>query len=486
MTPYGFYALLVPFAVALLELPASRRLGPKVLALVSGLSMVAPAVYAAYAVLLRGGYYFVFASAPALGQFAILLDGLNWPVIMGISLVSSAIAVYSVPYMDNRFKEGVSQDWGSYFLLYTLFAASMIGMAESNNFVLFYIFLELALVPSFLLIALYGYGERGRISTMYFIWTHVGALTFLTGAFIYGTTLHTFNFYPAPSDLGLMAPYVGVFLALIFLGLFIKMAIFGFHAWLPYAHAEAPTPISALLSPNLIGIAGYAMIRIPYALFPDYLSSVQWIIAAFALLTIFYGGLLVFRQSDLKRLFAYSSIAQMGYILLGIASMNPLGVAGAILQFYAHAVGKSVLFSSAGVIMTENGGVRDVKKMGGLAKKMPYTASLSLWGFMNISGLPPSVGFFSKLFILLGVAYSFMGRGAWGLLVFALVLVSLGITPAYSFITMKKLFLGPLAIPDAKEGSLTLLIPMAIVAAFGLLFFLFPGLMLGPLYAYLR
>ncbi len=486
MSAVGLYFLIVPFVVALLAPLFQRALAPRWLAALTALSLAAPASFAAYVIMSGSKYAYEFVSAPALGSFMVIVDGLNWPIILGVAVVSSAIAFYSVPYMSKRFEEEKRGDWGAYFMLYGLFAASMIGMAEANNFIMFYLFLELALIPSFVLIALYGYGDRGRISSLYFIWTHVGALAFLTGAFIYGIELRTFNFYPVPANASLLASYAVVIVMLLMVGLFIKMAVFGVHAWLPYAHAEAPTPISALLSPNLIGIAGYAIVRIVYGVFPSYLIEAQWVIVAFALATIFYGGLLVFRQWDLKRLLAYSSIAQMGYVLLGIASLNPLGIAGAILQFYAHAIGKSLLFSSAGVMITENDGLRDVNKMGGLAKKMPYTASLSLWGFMNISGLPPSIGFFSKLFILMGVASAFMPRGSWGLLVFALSLVSLGITPAYSFVTMKKVFFGPLGNQSAKEGTLMLLIPMVVIAIFGLLFFVFPSVLLTPLYAYLR
>ncbi len=486
MSAIGLYLLMVPFVVALLAPLLQRILTPKWLAALTALSLVVPASFAAYIIMSGSEYAYEFTSAPALGSFMVIVDGLNWPIILGVAVVSSAIAFYSVPYMSKRFEEEKRGDWGAYFMLYGLFAASMIGMAEANNFILFYVFLELALIPSFVLIALYGYGDRGRISSLYFIWTHVGALTFLTGAFIYGIELRTFNFYPIPASTPLLAPYAAIIVTLLMVGLFIKMAVFGVHAWLPYAHAEAPTPISALLSPNLIGIAGYAIVRIVYGVFPSYLMGAQWVMVAFALATIFYGGLLVFRQWDLKRLLAYSSIAQMGYVLLGIASLNPLGIAGAILQFYAHAIGKSLLFSSAGVMITENDGLRDVNKMGGLAKKMPYTASLSLWGFMNISGLPPSIGFFSKLFILMGVASAFVSRGSWGVFVFALSLVSLGITPAYSFVTMKRVFFGPLGNQGVKEGTLMLLIPMVVIAIFGLLFFIFPGVLLTPLYAYLR
>ncbi len=486
MNEFGLYALLFPFAVALLDPLLERALKPSCLSALTAFSLAVPAGFAAYVIIGGSTYAYEFMTAPIIGSFIVLIDGLNWPVVLGIAVVSSAIAFYSVPYMSKRFEEEKAGDWGAYFMLYGLFAASMIGMAESNNFIMFYLFLELALVPSFILIALYGYGERGKISTLYFVWTHVGALTFLMGALIYGIELHTFNYYPIPENAYVVAPYATLIVTLLMIGLFVKMAVFGVHAWLPYAHAEAPTPISALLSPNLIGIAGYAIIRIVYGVFPSYLISAQWVIVAFALVTIFYGGLLVFRQWDLKRLLAYSSIAQMGYVLLGVATLNPLGIAGAILQFYAHAIGKSLLFSSAGVMITENEGLRDIKKMGGLAKKMPYTASLSLWGFMNISGLPPSIGFFSKLFILMGVASTFLTRGSLGMLVFALSMISLGITPAYSFVTMKKVFFGPLSNEKAREGTLMLLVPMVVIAIFGLVFFMFPGALLSPLYASLR
>ncbi|MDP7975190.1 MAG: complex I subunit 5 family protein [Thermoprotei archaeon] len=478
----GLYVLLLPFAVALVEGGLGRYLHPKFMAGLSALAAAVPGIFAALE-MISGGYQYVFLSAGGLGQFSVLIDGLNWPVVAAISIVSSAVSMYSVPYMRTRFEDLGTDGWGTYFALYVLFFSAMFGMVESNNFILFYVFLELALVPSFLLILFYGYGNRGRISMMYFIWTHVGALTFLLGALIYGSVLGTFNFYPVPSvaPLAALAPLVA---ALLLVGLLIKMAAFGVHVWLPYAHAEAPTPISALLSPNLIGIAGYALVRMPLALFRPLLLSAQWILLAVALLTVFYGGLLVFRQTDLKRLLAYSSIAQMGYILLGIASFSPLGIAGAMLQYFAHAIGKSVLFSSAGVMITENEGLRDVRKMGGVAKSMPYTASLSLWGFMNISGLPPSVGFFSKLFILLGIA-SLAAQGPAGLFVFVLVLISLGLTPAYSFFAMKKVFFGP-SQSRFTEGGLWMLLPSAAIGAFGLLAFLFPGFMVGPLLSFLR
>jgi len=215
----------------------------------------------------------VFLSNPGLGSFSMLLDSISAPVAISIGIVTSMISIYSMRYMEHRMEEMEKEgyrpaSWGVYFMLYVMFSAAMMGTVLSTNLVEFYLFLELSLLPSFLLIAFYGYGKRERIALLYLIWTHVGALSFLVGALLLGLSAGTFDFFNpirgACIGLGETLPdavRLPVLLA-IMVGLFVKMAVFGVHIWLPYAHAEAPTPVSALLSPNLIGIAGYAMIRI--------------------------------------------------------------------------------------------------------------------------------------------------------------------------------------------------------------------------------
>ncbi|MDG7039924.1 MAG: NADH dehydrogenase [Nitrososphaerota archaeon] len=483
--PLGLSVLLVPFVVSVLLLAIGGRVRPRLLAYISAASLGVPLVFTSAVMALYRSYSATLLAVGGLGSFMVVINGLNWPVLLGIMAVTMAIAIYSVPYMKRRFEELGKEHWGTYFFLYTFFSASMVGIVESNNFIMFYLFLELSLISSFLLIAFYGYGDRGRVSFIYLIWTHLGAFLFLLGGFIYGMILGTFNFYPVPPNLSSIFPYVYVVIALILLGLFIKMAIFGVHVWLPYAHAEAPTPISALLSPALIGIGGYAIIRIPYILFFSYMIKLQWALIVLALVTIIYSGLLTFHQKDLKRLLAYSSIAQMGYMLLGIASFNPLGIVGAILQFYAHAVGKSLLFSSSGAIITENNGLRDITKMGGMAKEMPMTTSMAMLGFMDISGLPPTVGFFSKLFILLGVGSFLVNSGVYGFIMLIFLVVGFGITPAYSFTAMKRVFFGP-SRKGFKDASLMMLAPLIFIAILGIITFIFPGLLIAPLYLYVH
>jgi NADH-quinone oxidoreductase subunit M len=276
----------------------------------------------------------------------------------------------------------------------------------------------------------------------------------------------------------------------IMIGLFIKMAVFGVHIWLPYAHAESPTPVSALLSPCLIGIGGYALARIVLIMFPTVLKEAQIPLLILALVTMVYGGLMSLAQDDFKRMLAYSSVSQMGYMLLGIASMTTLGVSGAMLQFATHAIGKAILFSVAGVLIVKFGGLRSLSKMGGLAVKMPITAALALLGFMQITGIPPSLGLWSEVLIVFGAVQSTqaMSSVAFILMVIGL-LVAIGLTTAYAFITMKRIFFGQPSPDQPKSEGLeinkAILIPIIIVAVVGVLLFFFPGVFIDPLTKFL-
>jgi NADH-quinone oxidoreductase subunit M len=399
-----------------------------------------------------------------IGHMFLGVDGLSAPVVLALSIVTAFVSIYGLKYMDHRIEEMRSAgetppDYGTYQFLYNVFAATMLGVAFATNLVEFYVFLEGTLISSFLLIMYYGYGERLRISMLYFVWTHIGAVTFLAGALYYGVITGAFDYLklvgtdlvpvgPATA-LGSMAVFVAL---LMFVGLAVKMALFGVHMWLPYAHAEAPTPISALLSPNLIGLAGYAMARFLVQYFPLIMESWRPYLMGLAFLTITYAGLNALRQTDFKRLLAYSSVSQMGYMLLGIATLTQYGLIGSMLIYASHAVGKSLLFMTAGVFIVEAHNLRDMRKMGGLARRYPLVAALALFGFMNLSGLPPALGFWSELFIVLGAvqAYAMQGLG-YMVGMTALLMLALGVTAAYSFVTMRRIFYGQ---PRSDLGSL--------------------------------
>ncbi len=436
-----------------------------------------------------------------IGYMYLGVDGLSAPIVIALSIVTAFVSIYGLKYMGHRIEEMRSAgesppDYGAYQFLYNVFAATMLGVAFATNLVEFYIFLEGTLISSFLLIMYYGYGERWKISMLYFVWTHIGAVTFLAGALYYGVVEGAFDYLvlsgtnlvpvgPATA-LGSMAVVVAL---LMFVGLAVKMALFGVHMWLPYAHAEAPTPISALLSPSLIGLAGYAMARFLVQYFPMIMESWRPFLMGLAFLTIVYAGLNALRQTDFKRLLAYSSVSQMGYMLLGIATLTQYGLVGSMLLYASHAVGKALLFMTAGVFIVEMHNLRDIGRMGGLARRYPLVAALALFGFMNLSGLPPALGFWSELFIVLGVVQTYAMNGLGYMIgMTALLMLALSVTAAYSFVTMRRIFYGQ---PRSDQGSAKEVIDpfklsMLAIAILGFVLFIMVNPMISGVAAWLR
>lgn len=495
--PIQIVSILIPLIGSFLFPLLGRRLKIKKLSFVSFLLLLVPLISFSGIILKfglgEGVADPVFFSQRYIGSFSMLLDSLSMPFVLGIAIVTALVALYSAPYMKHRIREmkaeGLEvQSPGTFFMLYTMFSASMIGIVLSTNLIEFYIFLELSLIPSFLLISFFGYGDRIRIAFMYLLWTHIGALVFLLGILYLGLTTGTFNILNIQNltiNLGLGQGLPILVLIAIVIGLLVKMATFGVHIWLPYAHAEAPTPVSALLSPNLIGISGYALVRIAYGLFPAQFAEISLYLLALAFLTAIYGGLMALAQDDFKRLLAYSSISQMGWILLGISTLTPDGITGAMLLFLSHAFGKSILFMSAGVLIVRFDGLRSISKMGGLVSKVPIFGGLVLLGFMFIVGLPPTLGIWSKILIVIGAfnMLSAMGTAAFALLALGLI-VAAGLTATYSFVTLKEIFLGelPRGLKKATVGCWsTMTIVMGIVALVGIAFFFYPSFIIDPL-----
>ncbi len=499
--PLLLSATIVPILISIVFPILGRKVKERVMASVSALSLLYSLFVLTIFILptgikegVRDPVYFTH---PFVGSFTMLLDPLNAPIAFSIALVTALVAVYSIRYMKHRMdemkeEEGDHQPWGVYYMLYNMFSAAMLGTVLSTNLIEFYVFLELTLIPSFLLIAFYGYGNRMRIAIMYLLWTHIGALVFFLGVLVFGLTTGVFDILNVETNrfyMGLgqsLAENVRWVVALVILiGLFVKMAVFGVHIWLPYAHAEAPTPVSALLSPNLIGIAGYAMIRITYTLFPQFLQDISIYLLGLALLTMIYGGLMALAQDDFKRFLAYSSVSQMGYLLLGISTLNSYGITGAMLHYTSHAVGKAVLFMVAGVLIVQLHGLRSIRGMGGLAAKMPLTTSLALIGFMHITGVPPSLGLWSEILILIGAVGKASEASTLSFIVILLLLVvAIGLSTAYAFVTAKRIFFGAITEKlreEAKEAGWILVGTILVIAVVGVLLFVYPTVFIDSL-----
>ena len=394
-------------------------------------------------------YVHLLSFPPPIGDFYLFSDGISNIFGFTIAFVSSMVALYSYPYMKHRFKEmGLCEcEFRKYWFLYNLYTYSMLLLVYSANLLLLYIFLEISLVSSFLLIYYYGYGNRRWVALLYFVWTHIAGILTLLGFIDVGLENQT-----------LLMPYIKVIpmvaWILIFIGMIIKLPGLGFHIWLPYAHAEAPTPVSALLSPLTVGLAGYILLRI-YEIDPSFVIKFRDQIFFYGFLTSFVAGLLVFKQRDFKRLLAYSTVSQMGYMLMALC-LGTYGVFGLVIQYVSHAFGKSILFMSAGaLIMTYH--LRNIEKMGGLHEQVPEIANASLLGFMNLSGIV-TVGLLGEFFILRGVA-EFYGISKEALMVITAFIIS----GLYSFYTMKRVYYGKPKDYPSKRIALSVKIPLYVI-----------------------
>lgn len=442
----------------------------------------------------------------SVGHFGLYLDGISIPFSITIYILATAISLYSVPYMkrrifeqENLHPEGDEQPkenartnsrYGLYLGLYMLYSAGMVGTVLATNLIELYFFFEFMLVPSYFLIAEFGYGERGRISMMYLLWTHIGALLMLLAFLAIGSQTGNFIFQGpgAVTAVEIAARLIPWIVFAIVIGLFVKLAAFGLHIWLPFAHAEAPTPISALLSPAMIGIGAYILIRVFTLLLPNAYVEIGLGLAFWGVVTMFYGGIMALAQDDIKRLFAYSSISQMGYIIFGLATATQLGVAGAAFQFVSHGTSKAVLFMVAGLIIVQAGGLRSIKKMGGLSAKLPITAVAAMIGFLGLLGFPETNGFQSEWLIFSGGLQLGSQSGTIGelwLVLSVLAVISTMVTASYALWTMKRVFFGqlPSDLSNVKEGSPYMLAPIVFLAALTILLGILPGLVDGSLLA---
>jgi proton-translocating NADH-quinone oxidoreductase chain M len=462
------------------------------------------------------------------GNFGLRIDGLSLPFAIIINILCTVLTLYSKPYMLHKIKESfkenfdkgennsesglyksntgvnemktltvsgvneeqyTNQQMGLYFALYLTFSMGMLGTVLATNLIEFYVFFELMLVPSFFLVAFYGYGERKRIALMFFFWTHAGAVVMLLGLLAMGFFAGGFDYDTVRENASkIPAQWLVLIVFALVIGLGVKLAAFLLHIWLPYAHSEAPTPVSALLSPAMIGIGAYALIRLWLELLVGSYSQYSIYINLWGLATMIYGGAMAMMQDDIKRVLAYSSISQMGYILFGIGSDSTLGITGATLMYVSHGLGKAILFMMAGAIILQTG-TRTMSKLGGLAGRMPYTAVIAMIGALTIMGIPPTSGFMAEWILFSGVLQSGVANSdtlriaAFGLGILATVL-----TAAYILWMYKRIFFGkiPEQYTKIKDPNRYVIVTMAALAAITLILGVYPNPLLNPVGDYIQ
>src|SRR5688572_14845609 len=463
------------------------------------------------------------------GNFGLRIDGLSLPFAIIINILCTVLTLYSKPYMLHKIKESFEENFGKgesapdsneyrtnvggneiktltvsksaeekyvnhhmglYFALYLTFSMGMLGTVLATNLIEFYVFFELMLVPSFFLLAFYGYGERKRIALMFFFWTHVGAVVLLLGLLAMGLFAGGFDYDTVMQNVNnIPDQWIVLIVFALVIGLGVKLAAFALHIWLPYAHSEAPTPVSALLSPAMIGIGAYGLLRLWMELLAGTGSYEQYslYINMWGLATMIYGGAMALMQDDIKKVLAYSSISQMGYILFGLSSESILGITGGTMMYVSHGLGKAILFMMAGSIILQTG-TRSMAKLGGLAGKMPYTAVIAMIGALTIIGIPPTSGFMAEWILFNGVLQTAAAEmDPLRTAMFAFGILATVLSSAYILWMFKRIFFGkiPEELAHVKDSNRYITATMGAFAALTLVIGIMPDLFLTPITDYI-
>jgi multicomponent Na+:H+ antiporter subunit D len=388
-------------------------------------------------------------------------------MLLSVNIIAFVAIWYSWSYMDHY-----TSPW-KYYTLCMLMLTGLNGVLLTNDLFTFYVFMELTALSSYALVAFGCEHEELEASFKYLIMGTVASLFIFLGIIIVYSIASTLSLNELAALLSQQRGRPSVqFAMVLFLGGFcLKCAVVPFHAWLPYAHPSAPAPVSAMLSGLVIKTLGiYAILRVVYMTVGLPLPA-QSVLLFLGTLSMVAGVILAIGQQDLKRLLAYSSISQIGYIILGIGLGTPLGLLGALYHLINHAAFKSLLFLNAGAIEYQTN-TRELKALGGLKDRLPVTSATSMIASLSISGIPPFNGFWSKLILVVAAVQAGLAWYAG-----SAVLVSLA-TLALFLRVQRAVFLGALKeefsrIIDAPFAMRMSMIFLAVICI-GLMFLLLP------------
>ena len=371
--------------------------------------LVSLALFSKSAVAGPGGFFFE-KNVPWIKaintNFHVGIDGLSfWLVILTTFIMP--IAVISTWH-------AVEKRVTAFYVFLLLLESAMIGVFVSLDLLVFYLFFEASLIPMFFLIGVWGGENRIYAAVKFFIFTALGSLLMLVAIiglyYIYADQTGfggSFDFVSILTAMKngtlVLPPQTGMLLFLAFaLAFAIKVPVFPFHTWLPDAHTEAPTAGSIILAAVLLKMGTYGLMRFNFSLFPDQSRETAWIFITLAIIGIIYGALVAMVQPDVKRLVAYSSVAHMGFVVLGMFSFTEAGMQGALYTMLAHGVTTGALFMLVGYIY-ERRHTREITQFGGIANVMPIYATVFVITTMASVGLPFLNGFVGEFLIMVGM-----------------------------------------------------------------------------------
>lgn len=410
------------------------------------------------------GYQFVerIDWIPSLGvQYLVGIDGISLLMVM-LTTVMGFFAIFSS-------WASIDKNVKSYYAMFLLQQTGMIGVFISLDFLLFYVFWELVLVPMYFIIGVWGGPRKLYAAIKFFLYTLAGGVLMLLGIF----TLyfqHAAQFGVHTFEIGqLMNTAMPLWMEQLvfwsfFLGFAIKVPMFPFHTWLPDAHTEAPTAGSVILAAVLLKMGTYGFIRFSLPLLPQASAdrTIVTVLIVLSIIGILYGALVSLMQKDWKKLVAYSSVSHLGFCTLGIFALNHEGIAGSVLQQVNHGISTGMLFLIVGVIY-ERRHTREISEYGGLAHVMPNYAIVFAFAMLSSAGLPLLNGFVGEFTILKA---AFDANRIWG--IFAVTGIIFG--AAYLLWLYQRTMLGPVTneknkgLPDLNWREWAVFLPLMIWA----------------------
>ncbi len=393
------------------------------------------------------------------------LDGLGFGMFF-LSALLTVIAVLAAWDVRRNLKQ--------YFAAIFLAEVGMLGVFAAQDLILFYIFFEITLIPMYLLVGIWGDENRGPAAIKFFIYTFLGSTVMLAGFIAFGILAGSYAMDALTAGGGLSPRAQVAVAALILFGLLIKVPAVPLHSWLLDVYVSSPTSTNVLLSGVLPKLGTYGLIKVAIPLLPLGVEPFLPYVAAFGVINVIYGSFVAFLQPDLKALVAYSSIGTLGYILLGAASGNAVGLNGAVFQQVSHGLYSALLFILVGVIAARTG-TRRIRELGGLAARMPWAGGLLALGALAAMGLPGLAVFVSEFMSIMGGYEAFPVQG---------LLAALGIilSAMYLLYMLSRVIFGPIERPAYEEATDAGAVEMAAVVPLAVLLVLLgilPGLLIN-------